>query len=265
MRAFITVLILGSLALSKAVAADSGQVAANPAASGFDHAGSDARAIEIADQVMNALGGRAAWDATRHLRWRFFGGRLHVWDKHTGNIRIEGKERDSDESYIILMNLTTKRGRAWRAGEEVSNADDLAAMLDRGEAIWINDSYWMFMPYKLKDSGVTLRHVGSETLGDGRQADVLELTFRDVGRTPDNKYHVYVSRDRHLVEQWDFFEKATDPEPQFTSPWTGWQRYGSIMLSGGRGDRGHSDIAVFTILPESVYQDPSQVDWSSLD
>ena len=264
-RALTAFLVLSCLAFTEVAQAESEPAEANPADSGFDHVGSDAQAIEVADQVMQALGGRAAWDAARHIRWRFFGRRLHIWDKYTGNIRIEGEERDSGEPYVILMNLLTKQGRAWLSGKEVLAPEDLSAMLDRGEAVWINDSYWMFMPYKLKDSGVTLRYVGKEALDDGRHADVLELTFRDVGRTPENKYHVYVSRDRRLVEQWAFFDKSTDPEPRFMNLWGNWQRYGSILLSDSRGDSGHSDIAVYDSLPESAYTDSSPVDWAALE
>ena len=263
MRRPILAVALAAAVLLGGSPADGQLAASNPAAPGFDHAGSDPQAIAIADQVMEAMGGRAAWDATRHLRWRFFGRRLHLWDKHTGRIRIEGEEGDGGESFTILMNLETKKGRAWRAGREITDADELAAMLDRGEALWINDSYWVFMPYKLKDSGVTLVHAGEMALPDGRLADVLELTFREVGRTPENKYHVFVSRDRQLVEQWAFFAEATDSEPRFTNPWGNWQRYGDILLSDDRGDRDHTDLAVFETLPESVYTNPAPVDWTS--
>lgn len=255
-----------TLALSVSLLATTGAVAeTNPPAEGFDLAHSDAKAIHIADQVMQAMGGRKAWDQTRHLRWRFFGRRLHIWDKHSGNLRLEGTERDSGESYVILMNLAAMTGRAWREGSEITATDELTAMLERGEAMWINDSYWMFMPYKLKDSGVTLNYLAEGELDDGRAADILELTFRDVGRTPENKYHIFVSRDRHLVERWAYFEKATEAEPRFYSPWANWQRYGSILLSDNRGDNGHTELAVFDTLPDSVYTDPAPIDWSAVE
>jgi hypothetical protein len=60
-----------------------------PAAEGFDLAGSDAKAIEIADAVMEKMGGWDNWDKTRCVTWRFFGRRLHVWDKWTGKLRHE--------------------------------------------------------------------------------------------------------------------------------------------------------------------------------
>ena len=236
----------------------------NPPAPGFDLAGSDARAVDIADDVMQRMGGRRAWDETRYFRWRFFGRRLHVWDKARGDIRVEGQERDSGEPYVILMNLHTKKGRAWRSGVEVTDQDGLDELLDRGEAAWINDSYWVFMPYKLKDTGVTLKYLGERSMDDGRAAEALQLTFREVGRTPENKYHVYVAKDSGLVEQWDFFSEAGDTEPRFKIPWHGWQHHGRILLSADRGESAHTDLAVFDALPETIFTDPAPVDWSRL-
>lgn len=223
---------------------------------------SDARANELADAVMEALGGREAWRQTRHLTWRF-GPRRHVWDKFTGNVRMEIADREGNEPVIILMNINSKQGEVYRGGERVSDDEQLAVMLDQGEAAWINDSYWLFMPYKLRDPGVTLRYVGrSETL-DGQPAEIIELTFDNVGRTPENKYHVYIDPESKLVVQWDFFRSAEQDEPDFQLPWSNWQRCGRIMLADDRG-RGPQlgDLGVAETLPESVYRSTDPVDWS---
>ena len=155
----------------------------------------DEKSAEIAEAVMQRMGGHDAWEATRFVTWNFFGSRRHLWDKHTGKIRVEGTDRETGEPYLILMNLHTKQGQAWYGGEEVTSPDRLAELLDLGEAAWINDSYWLVMPYKLRDPGVTLKHVGPGEMVDGRAAEVLELTFDGVGRTPENKYRVYVAAD----------------------------------------------------------------------
>ena len=238
--------------------------AANPPAPGFDAAGSDPEAIELADRVMDRMGGREAWDSARYLTWNFFGRRRHLWDRATGRLRLEGTDRESGEPYVVLMNLDTKDGRAWRAGAQVDDPEELASLLDGAEAAWINDSYWLLMPYKLKDSGVTLRYLGESSTEDGRAAEVLELTFREVGRTPQNKYHVYVARDSGLVEQWDYYADASDPEPTIRGPWSDWRPYGRILLSGDRGGREITEIAVFDQLPDALFASPEPIDWKKL-
>ena len=258
---FVAVLLIAPIALWA-----SGPLYAteNPPAEGFNLEGSDEEAIAIADQVMEALGGRAAWDDTQFVTWNFFGRRRHVWDKYTGDIRVEGVRRDDEKPYLILMNLQSMEGRAWVDGQEVGDPTELAELLDLGEAAWINDSYWVFMPYKLKDSGVTLRYFGVDEMLDGRPAKVLQLTFEEVGRTPENRYLVYVAEDSGLVEQWDFFENAQDTEPGFQIPWHDWSRFGQIMLSDNRGKSGHTDLAVLETLPDGVLTSPDPVDWEAL-
>ena len=215
---------------------------------------SDPKAIEIAQTVMEAMGGWEAWDATRYVSWNFFGNRRHWWDRQTGDIRIELGDA------LILMNIHTKRGRAWEGGEEVTHADTLALRMDRSHKIWVNDSYWMFMPYKLLDPGVTLRYGGEKAMEDGRAADVLVLTFGEgAGYTPENKYEVFVARDTGLVEQWTFYRDLDDEEPGFTLPWTGWEKFGGILLSTGRGRDKDWDISVPETLPESVFTSPDPV------
>ncbi len=241
----------------------------NPAAPGFDGAGSDAEAIRLADRVMEAMGGRAAWDSARYLTWGFFGARRHVWDKHTGDVRIEGTDRETERPCIVLMNVRTKKGRAWLGGEPVEDPAALAAWLDRGEAWWINDSYWLVAPYKLKDTGVTLRYAGEGTTEAGGRAEVLEMTFKSVGRTPQNRYRIYVGAESGLVEQWDYYEDRSDAEPAFRSPWRNWKFYGRILLSDDRGeirDRPArlTDIAVLDEIPAAVLSSPAAVDWSKL-
>lgn len=229
------------------------QDSSNPAMPGFNAQGSDPRAITIADTVMQALGGRKNWDHTRHITWNFFGRRAHVWDKWSGDYRLEA------DSVLVLMNLNTQKGRAWVHGQEVTDPETLANWLKKANSIWINDSYWMFMPYKLKDSGVTLKYVGEDTSAAGQPCDVLELTFKNVGDTPQNKYHVYVNKQTRLVDQWAFFPNAEDKTPRFVTPWQNWQRYGNILLSDDRGRNKHTNIAVFDILPAKVYQSPESL------
>lgn len=220
---------------------------ANPPCPGFDLAGSDARAMAIADEVMAAMGGRAAWDKARVLCWNFFGRRSHVWDKQTGDYRLD------EANKVVLMNLETGKGRVFEKGVELTDPVALETALKRTRSVWINDSYWLVMPYKLKDSGVTLSYAGEGELEGGRKADLLELVFKGVGDTPDNRYRVFVARDTHLVERWQYFEHRADTEPKMDTPWTGWEWHGGIQLASSRGEkRPMSGLQVLDAPPASL-------------
>jgi len=199
---------------------------------------------------MERLGGRTAWDATRYLTWRFFGGRRHVWDKCTGDHRFE------DGELIVLSNLHDRHGRAWQADVEILDLDTLAAKLDKAYASWINDSYWLVMPYKLKDSGVTLTYHGECMTEDGLPAHIVELTFHGVGLTPQNRSQVWVDIDNSLVRQWSFYRESTDTEPRFIMPWANWQPYGPIWLNDDFGRRRHTKIRVLEQVTEGLFTNP---------
>ena len=222
----------------------------NSPAAGFDLANSDASAIKIADQVMEAMGGRKAYDETRYLFWNFFGSRTLLWDKHKGDVRIESQKDD----FTVVMNIHSMKGKVKMNGAELSHPDSLTKYLQKGKNIWINDSYWLVMPYKLKDSGVTLKHLGEEKTANGKMADVLELNFKGVGKTPQNKYHVFVDRETKLVSQWTFYPKSTDTEPRFSTPWDQYKTFGKIKLSGGRGKNALTDIKVLEEVEDGIFE-----------
>ena len=227
---------------------------ANPPADGFDVAGSDQKAIELADAVMQNMGGRTNWDNTQYLRWTLFG-RTHLWDKWNGLYRIE------HDSTVIIMDLKSKQGKMWQNGIEITDPEVAQKGLEQSYARWVNDSYWFIMPYKLKDSGVTLKYIGEGEMEDGRMADIVELTFKDTGLTPQNKYHVYIGKEKGLLEQWAFYRTATDAEPSFVRPWTDWNRYGNILIASGHGEsqRGKievTNIAVLKAVPPGAFEKP---------
>lgn len=254
-------IIFSLLCLGYACNEDAGQSGenttdANPPAEGFDAENSDEKAIELADAVMKAMGGRRSWDTTRFLHWNFFGRRKLLWDKHLGRVRIESMP----DSTIYLVDLKNGGGQVKRGDIVLENLDSLAKYTSRGKSIWNNDAYWLLMPLKLKDSGVTLKYVGQDTTVAGSMAEVLQLTFQGVGDTPQNKYLVYIDPQSKLVTQWDYYADAGDAAPQFSTPWADYQPYGDLLLSGDRGRNRLTEIAVYNQVPEAAFSSFDPVD-----
>lgn len=223
----------------------------NPAAEGFNKEASDSTAIAIADKVMEAMGGREAWDKTRYISWTFFGRRDLVWDKYTGDVQITIPDKD----LRIVTNVNKGGGKAWGNELEFIETDTLNYLLDMGKSIWINDSYWLVMPYKLKDSGVTLHYAGERQSTEGKPSYVLDLTFDGVGDTPQNRYEVLVDTNTYLVTEWAFYATAQDTTAAFSTPWSDYKQYGRILLSGNRGKNKLDNIFV----QDSLEHDPFTV------
>lgn len=208
----------------------------------------DARAISIADSVILAMGGKENWDNTQYLRWSFFGRRTLWWNKWTGDVRIEIPAR----KLLLLSNINTRKGKAYRNGIEITNPDSVAFFNDRAYRILINDSYWLAMPFKLRDPGVNLSFLGTAQDSVKNECHLLQLTFHQVGVTPENKYHVWIDRRSYMVTQWAYFEKYADDKAAIINPWQNYKRYGAIYLSSfrGKGEGELSDISVEPIPGE---------------
>lgn len=222
----------------------------NPPAPGFDIEHSDPAAVELADSVMAAMGGRDNWDNTRFISWNFFGRRNLVWDKQQGDVRIESLP----DSTVYLVNINDLKGRVRVKDQELTEPDSLKKMLEKAKSIWINDSYWLVMPFKLKDTGVTLKYLGEDTILTGEKCNVLELTFNNIGDTPENKYRVYVDLKDNLVKQWAYFKEASQDSASQIWPFDNYKRYGNILLSADRSDnRGPRNVRIDEKLPRKVF------------
>lgn len=224
-----------------------------------DLRGSDARAVAIANQVMDALGGKKQWDALPGLRWTFGSqvgdtvrsSRRHAWNKLTGQHRVDGVNRLGQTFTFIHTVGDTNSGKAWMNGTAIEG-DSLHKLIKRAEAVWINDTYWMLMPYKLRDPGVTLGYAGDTTFA-GATFDRLALSFGEVGMTPGDHYWVYVDRADHRVKQWEMvLEGDTPPPVRYT--WGGWEQHEGLWFPT---EHRRDSTNVFTNRIETVQSFPA--------
>ena len=111
------------------------------------------------------------------------------------------------------------------------------------------------MPWKLKDPGVTLSYIKEDTLPNGKTAHVLQLTFADVGVTPNNKYLIYVDQEDNLIKQWEFFKNFNDAKAKFSRPWDNYQKAGNILLSFNRSEFGPTDVIVKQKFNSKIFKE----------
>jgi hypothetical protein len=215
----------------------------------------DDKANAIADEMMQALGGRENWDKARFLRFTFVrqGRRLNLtWDRESGRYRLEAVN-DSGVPYVVVMNLATRQGRAAVEGRPLDGAE-LSEYLTLAARIWAGETYWLLAPYKLRDPGAILTYEGEETAG-GTIYDRMHLRFENVGLTPGDQFWLYVNRKTRLLDRWRFkLQGGTEGDYR----WTGWERFGRILLAterlGANGERIlFEDILVTDSLSDEVF------------
>src|SRR5512134_3672527 len=115
------------------------------------------QAVLVVEGMMDAMGSPAAWDKTRYLRFDWVVERdgkevanvKHLWDRYEGRYRVEWEARDH-KKVVALFNVNTKEGQVHVDGH-AAQGEDLKKFLEQAYGRFINDGYWLLMPWKLKD------------------------------------------------------------------------------------------------------------------
>ncbi len=125
---------------------------------------------------------------------------------------------------MALFNVNTRNGRA-RVNGQPARDEDEQKYIDQAYARFINDSYWLLMPLKLKDPGVKLEYAG-ETQRGGQTYDLVHVSFGEVGLTPGDHYWAYINRRTHLMDRWAYFLQSYEGTPSLeqATPWN-WAKW----------------------------------------
>ncbi len=249
-------------ALAVVLGCGGGKPPAPPASTaGFDPAGSDPEAIEIAKRAMEAMGGPEGWAATRYLAFDFVvevGGAppvafRHYWDISTGRYRVEGMDEEQ-HPYLVLFNVGSRTGMAWIDGQRARNEEHELLMQEAYER-FINDAYWLLMPLKLLDPGVHLHYQGEVREGS-HVRDRIRVTFDPgTGLTPGDVYWAEVDRESGRMERWEFVLEGDNE--RYSYAWTDWREFGPLTLSTVKTEEGGPERIIFLNVIASEQVDPA--------
>lgn len=274
-------ILLGTLAVPSAWAQQTRPISSQtqPAApsapappAAFDPSKSDDKAIAIADQATAAMGGDA-WAKARFIKFTFdvrkgdkhLGIRTHYWDKMNQRSRMEGSTKEG-KPIIVVVDLKSMTGQATVDGQPQADAD-LKKYTQLAQGNLINDTYWLFTQFKLKDPGVRLRYEGELKAGPITY-DKIQLSFDDgTGLTSKDKYWLYVDRANHNIERWSYVLQGSPANASPTAwDWTDWTDVAGMKLAtrktqpGGEVEIVLENVQVFDSLPDTVFTSTAPVD-----
>lgn len=220
------------------------------------------QANALVNETVNMMGGMDNYNATKYIGWTFFGKRQLLWDKQHSKVRVDLLNK----SISIIASLTDETCILYMDGKQVYHPDSLSKYLEKARLYWMNDSYWLLMPFKLFDDGVLISYVEKGETADGRKAEILELTFDNVGATPENKYLIYIDFETRLISQWDYFSNADDINPAISNPWSDYNWYGKILLASSRGAVGSiTNIHVWESVPTKIFEQAAMLNFDSIE
>lgn len=258
-----------AIVLALIVSACMEQPADTSGASAMDTLAVQTRADSVAMNVYQEFGGPDAWSSLRLLRFDFAGGTdstrnlraRHLWNRESGDYRVEMPQGE-DSVYVALFNVNTRSGSVYLNGEPVDTTRE-TELLQNAYRRFVNDSYWLLMPVKMFDPGVTRAYVADSSDAD---TDVLRLSFSDVGLTPGDQYWIYVDRETGRIEKWAYQLQHHGPDhvPQ-PIEWSGYKTMeapgGEVLVSERKVGPGFvlytDNVAVPTEVEDGAFTDPN--------
>lgn len=211
---------------------------ATPARLEFDATQSDSAAVALADKVLQAAGGSEQLAHVQQLSFQFIiktdtgvvSTWHHDWDRRNQRYRLSGALA-SGEQVLVYLNLNAQDGQAFMNGKPAPE-DELQALLAMAYSRFTSDTYWLLLPFKLKDAGARLEYRGAVQIATAHY-EVLHLSFiDDVGLTPENEFEIFIDPTTYEIRRWEFFEH---PEAEARIAWwENWQSFGGLRLATQR-------------------------------
>lgn len=189
---------------------------------------------ELAMKVMHALGGLENWEKTKELVFDFVvesegkevTRRSHVWNRATNGYSLLWKSNQDGKAYRIeFSDIYQKTGQVWIDDQTPPDSTRLQ-LLERGYALFINDTYWLIMPFKLLDSGVKLQEAPAENK-NGVDYRVLHLAFENVGLTPGDQYWLWIDPVSFRIYGWRY---KLESGREGVYLWENYQPLGAVTL-----------------------------------
>jgi hypothetical protein len=270
-------LLTGALALPVAsftAACGPGRTAAatqtTPAA--FDASKSDPKAVAIADQVIAAVGGEAAWAKAKQIEFSekvIVDGQEkinvhHIWDRWNGRHRFEKADPVSKAELMVAYEQFGDAAFGEVDGHTDIPREQVEKMKGEAQKRISIDAFTLLLPFKLKDPGVSLKFVeerAEPAAPDKPVYDVIKMTFAPgVGISPGDVYYVVVDKSTHLIKQVEVVEQGRSEDQRIGYRFDDWTDAGGIKVSLKRQNIGYaaehiefSDVKVSSEVNEDKF------------
>jgi hypothetical protein len=191
----------------------------------------------LATELWKASGGEK-WDKVKQIDFTFAveqdGKRLftaqHSWNVAAGTDKVKWTDKQGKE-HDLTVNLAV----APQDGEA-----------KEAYARWVNDTYWLLAPLKIRDRGVKVEATGPKDL-NGVSLETIQLSFDNVGLTPTDRYVFYIDPQTKLPRAWDYIPQTGEG---LQATWEKYQEFGGLNLATEHNFKGKTirlvDIKVMT-------------------
>jgi hypothetical protein len=213
----------------------------------FDRAGSDPKAVEIADKLFAAAGGPGNWDKAKQIRWKqtvTADGKVtldgeEAWDRW--NARHHGRLKR--EATDIVVGYELYGGFSMGYGEDgkkkqVLDDQTRARSVAAAKSVFNVDTAVLTMQFLILEPGAKLKYIGPAKDDAGNENyDDIAVTFDDPLRK-ELEFHVFVDRTSNLIQRIEMLKIGTQQKVGYTL--TDWTTVGGLKFATSRTNLGYS-------------------------
>ena len=160
-------------------------------------------AEQLADEMLLALN-KPAFDTLDYIAFTFKGVHTHRWDRANNHVTVLW---DENEVFLDLTKSSTEYD-----------------MLEfKAYQYFINDSFWLVAPFKVRDDGVVRSTVETE-IGRG-----LLVTYTSGGVTPGDSY-LWILDEKGFPKAWQLWTSNV-PIGGLEFSWDEWEEHSNVWFS----------------------------------
>ncbi|MEO8703312.1 MAG: hypothetical protein ABI867_24915 [Kofleriaceae bacterium] len=241
-------LLCCAIALAAACGSSRSTFARYPGApAAFDRAGSEAKAVEIADKVFTASGGPGNWDKAKQVRWKqnvTSDGKAapeieEAWDRwnarHAGSLtRGDGSIKVGYELYGKFSMGFMQRGQK----KEILDDESRTKALGTAKGVFNIDTAVLTMQFLMLEPGAKLKYVGTAKDDAGSENyDEVAVTFDDPLRK-ELEFHVVVDRTSNLIARIEMLKIGTTQKVGYSLK--DWTTVNGLKFAASRTNLGYS-------------------------
>ncbi|WP_421764497.1 hypothetical protein [Ekhidna sp.] len=160
-------------------------------------------AEELADEMLKALN-KQGFDSLSTIKFTYPGGHNYVWNKEENTVQVAWGESD------VFLNLNEP-------------IEEFSSLQYEAYEYFINDSFWLIAPFKVRDNGV----VRSTVKVDGGRG--LLVTYTTGGVTPGDSY-LWIIDESGFPKAWKLWTSNV-PLGGLKIGWGGWVEKEGVWFS----------------------------------
>ena len=160
-------------------------------------------AEELADEMLKALN-KPGFDTLRMIKFTYPGGHSYEWNRAENYVNVSWEENN------VYLDLERRK-------------DEFDRLEYQAYEYFINDTFWLIAPYKVRDTGVVRSTV---EVDEGRG---LLVTYTMGGVTPGDSY-LWIIDDKGFPKAWKIWTSNV-PIGGLEFGWGGWVEKGGVWFS----------------------------------